>query len=68
MNKQIFELVKIKPFLQVLSMSPSRFTQKLHQYKIKGLEQSFTTDEKSKIKQSLLVIADLIEQEAKNIK
>lgn len=49
-NKEIFDFVKIKPLLQHLDISPSRFTQKLHQYDIRGQKQGFTVEEEKQIK------------------
>mgnify|MGYP000448132139 CR=1 FL=1 len=66
-NKEIFDFVKIKPLLQHLDMSPSRFTQKLHQYDIRGQKQGFTVEEEKKIKSSLLLIVSIIEEEANKI-
>jgi hypothetical protein len=39
--------------LQVLGTSPSRFTQKLYRYQIRGVEQQFTKEELQEIKMSL---------------
>lgn len=62
-NSEIFDLVKIKPFTQLLNMSPSRFTQKLRKYKIKGKEQNFSPEESEKIKQGLELLSSLIKYE-----
>jgi hypothetical protein len=48
-------------------MSPSRFTQKLHAYEIRGQKQRFTAEEIAQIKSSLLVIAAIIKDEAEKI-
>jgi hypothetical protein len=66
-NKELFDFVKIKPLLRSVDMSASRFTQKLHQYNIRGQIQGFTDEEKTQIKSSLLVIAAIIKDEAEKI-
>ena len=61
-NKELFDFVKIKPLLRGMRMSPSRFTQKLHAYEIRGQKQRFTAEEIAQIKSSLLVIAAIIQR------
>jgi hypothetical protein len=64
LNPTLFQLLRIKPFLRVLNISPSRFTQKLYHYQIRGVEQQFTEEELQEIKMSLHVAAAIIEEEA----
>ena len=67
MNRDIFQLIKIKPFTQLLGISPSRFTQKLHKYDVRGLQQDFNTSDKEKLKRGLLTLADMIKEEANKL-
>ena len=67
MNRDIFQLIKIKPFTQLLGISPARFTQKLHQYDVRGLQQDFNETDKVKLKRGLLTLAELIKDEANKL-
>lgn len=67
-NTQIFDLVKIKPFTELLRISPSRFTQKLKRYKIRGIEQKFSQEELDKIVHGLHYVQKLIAYEIDIIK
>jgi hypothetical protein len=62
LNPTLFQLLRIKLFLQVLGTSPSRFTQKLYRYQIRGVEQQFTKEELQEIKMSLHAAAAIIEE------
>lgn len=67
MNPELFNFLKIKPFAELTHMSHARFTQKLHNYLVKGRLQQFSPNDKRRMKQGLLVIAELIKQEAEKI-
>lgn len=67
MNREIFSMVKIKPFTELLGISPSRFTQKLHKYHVRGLQQDFTENDKVKLKQGLNILAEMIKAEANKL-
>ncbi len=67
MNRDIFQLIKIKPFTLLLGISHARFTQKLHQYDVKGLPQDFNESDKVKLKQGLLNLSDMIKEEANKL-
>ena len=67
MNRDIFQLIKIKPFTQLLGISPSRFTQKLHKYDVRGLQQDFNESDKEKLKRGLLTLSDMIKEEANKL-
>ncbi len=67
MNRDIFQLIKIKPFTVLLGISPARFTQKLHQYDVRGLPQDFNESDKVKLKQGLLTLTDMIKEEANKL-
>jgi hypothetical protein len=67
MDRDIFQMVKIKPFTQVLGVSPARFTQKLHQYSVRGMIQNFNEQEKVKLKSAMLMLADMIKTEAEKL-
>lgn len=67
MNRDIFQLIKIKPFTQLLGISHARFTQKLHQYNVKGLPQDFNESDKEKLKRGLLTLSEMIKEEANKL-
>jgi hypothetical protein len=67
MNRDIFQLIKIKPFTELLGISPARFTQKLHKYDVRGLQQDFNETDKVKLKRGLLTLAELIKDEANKL-
>jgi hypothetical protein len=67
MNRDIFQLIKIKPFTELLGISPARFTQKLHQYDVRGLPQDFNESDKVKLKRGLLTLAEMIKEEANKL-
>lgn len=67
LNLALFQLLRIKLFLQVLGTSPSRLTQKLYRYQIRGVEQQFTETELVEIKRSLRLITAIIDEETKKI-
>jgi hypothetical protein len=64
MDREIFTFIRIKPFTQLLGISHARFTQKLHQYNVKGLPQDFNESDKEKLKRGLITLADMIKLEA----
>lgn len=67
MNRDIFNLIKIKPFTQLLGISPSRFTQKLRKYDVRGLQQDFNESDKEKLKRGLLTLSEMIKEEANKL-
>ncbi len=67
MNKEIFDFLKIKPLLAELGLSNASFTQKLHNYKVRGIEQGFSGEQLRIIKNSLTVITDIVTEEIKKI-
>jgi hypothetical protein len=67
MNRDILQLIKIKPFTELLGISPARFTQKLHQYDVRGLPQDFNESDKVKLKRGLLTLAEMIKEEANKL-
>jgi hypothetical protein len=67
MNRDIFNLIKIKPFTQLLGISPARFTQKLHKYNVRGLKQDFNERDNEKLKIGLLRLSEMIKEEANKL-
>jgi predicted transcriptional regulator len=65
--KHIFEGLKHQPFAKHLGLSPSQFSQKLHEKTINGYPQSFSADEKKDLKSFLLFMADSIVHEVEKI-
>lgn len=56
--EKILEGFQDKPFIQLLGISPSRFSQKKYEKTVNGYKQSFTTEEKNKIKSMLIFIVE----------
>lgn len=67
MNKEIFDFIKIKPLLSELGLSNASFTQKLYNYKVRGVEQGFTGEQLHIIKNCLTVITGIVAEEIKKI-
>ncbi len=67
MNSEVFDLVRIKPFKNILGITSARFTQKLHKHSIRGFEQGFDLEEKLKIKNGLFTLSEMLRQEAEKI-
>lgn len=67
MDRTIFQLLKIKPFTKILGVSSARFTQKLHRYSVRGLIQDFNEEDKVKLKNAMLMLSDMIKEEANKL-
>jgi hypothetical protein len=63
LNPEIFSFIRMKPLTQIMGMSQARFTQKLRHHKIKGQEQSFTSEELEKLKKGLTTLMDILNAE-----
>ncbi len=63
LNPEIFSFIRMKPLTQIMGMSQARFTQKLRHHKIKGQEQSFTSEELDKLKKGLTTLMDILNAE-----
>lgn len=59
----IFDALKSKPFAELLGISPSRFSQKLNKSVVNGYQMDFTNDERKKMKEFALFIAESIVHE-----
>lgn len=54
--EELFDFIKAKKIADLCGISPSRFSQKLHGHKIKGLTQKFSESETKKVKMNLQIL------------